>query len=217
MTFEAHTPAPALNSTTPGTQASPGGRPAALRRPGPTLGPLLRLLRALISIPPPTVAVALQGRTWGRRLLSWRFHRPGRRPELVVVLQPLDQHHLHVVGLGPQRLPSSSAGSPDYAARLRHASIRRATSDPGPASAPASGVVYHDIMVLVHCRLGPYRPRLRLQHHGFGPTAFRRVIYSGASYHTTPTRACSLAHTHLLPHTLPRSSLETVPLFRSPL
>jgi hypothetical protein len=47
MTFEAHTPASALYSTTPLTQASPGGRhPAA----PPT---------TFISIPPPTVAVAL--------------------------------------------------------------------------------------------------------------------------------------------------------------
>jgi hypothetical protein len=55
MAFEATTPASALYSTTPGTQASPGGRPLALRRPGPSLGPLLRLL---VSIPPLTAVVA---------------------------------------------------------------------------------------------------------------------------------------------------------------
>jgi hypothetical protein len=43
----------------------------------------------------------------------------GGGAELAVVLQPVDRHHLHVVGSGPQRLPSSDAGtdSPDYAAR----------------------------------------------------------------------------------------------------
>jgi hypothetical protein len=55
--------------------------------------------------PPP------QGRTWGQRLLSWRFHRPRWQLELVVVLQPLDRHHLHVAGSSPQHLPSSGAGA----------------------------------------------------------------------------------------------------------
>jgi hypothetical protein len=89
---------------------------------------------------------------------------------LAVVLQPLDRHHLHVSGLGPQRLPSSgaSAGSPDYAARLQHASIRCATTDSGPSYE----TIYHDTMVLICCWLGPCRPRLRLQHHGVGSTTF---------------------------------------------
>jgi hypothetical protein len=109
---------------------------------------------------------------------------------LAVVLQPLDRHHLHVAGPGPQHFPSSGAGagSPDYAAHQWHASIWRATSDPAPA--PAFGAVYHDTMVPVRCRLGPYRLRLRLrlQHHGFGPTAFRlghrlRCLLSHHPYH----------------------------------
>ena len=78
---------------------------------------------------------------------------------MVVVLQPLDRHQpklvvvLHVAGSGPQRLSSSDASvsSPDYAARLLHASIRRVTSDSGPTSAPAYGTIYHNTMVLVRC------------------------------------------------------------------
>jgi hypothetical protein len=105
MTHEAPTPAPALYSTTLGARdlrsapycvsSGPSSTVHHRRRPSPP-----------------------QGRTWGRRLLSWRSHRPGGA-ELAVVLQPVDRHHLHVVGSGPQRLPSSGAGtdSPDYAAR----------------------------------------------------------------------------------------------------
>jgi hypothetical protein len=58
MTFEAPTPAPAFYSTTPRARRLPGGSLPALRRPGPTLGPLLHLLRPLVNIPPPMAVVA---------------------------------------------------------------------------------------------------------------------------------------------------------------
>jgi hypothetical protein len=103
----------------------------------------------------------------------------------------------------PQRLPSSGTGvgSPDYTARLRHASIRRAPTDPGPR---------------LSSRLWDRLPR----HHG--PCSLQVGTLPPSLLHTTPWRwphrlligsstpvhpitplppeACSLAHTHL-PHT----------------
>jgi hypothetical protein len=161
----------------------------------------------------------LQGRTWGRRLLSWRFHRPGRRPELVVVLQPLDRHHLHVVGSGPNAsrppVPAPALlttlhayGMPPYGvppptpARLSSRLRGRLPRHHGPRSVPAG-------------TLPPSPPPI-------APWLWPHRLPTGSSTPVPPItppppRACSLAHTHLLPHTLPRSSLETVPLFRSPL
>jgi hypothetical protein len=98
-----------------------------------------------------------QGRTWGWQLQPWRFHQPGWQPELAIILQPLDRHHLHVDGSGPQYLPPSSTGSLDDA--TLH-----------PASTPAYGDPHHDTLVPVRWRLGPNLSRRRLQHDGVGST-----------------------------------------------
>jgi hypothetical protein len=145
MTIEATTPAPALYSATPGAQASSGGQ--APRAPS-TWTPA-RTPTASPSAPRQHSTTddgrgPLKGRRGGGGS-SWRFHRPGWRPGLTVVLQPQDRHHIHVAGLGPQCLPSAGAGtgSHDYAtlrhtsaARLWHTTVRRDHTDPGPL-APA--------------------------------------------------------------------------------
>jgi hypothetical protein len=93
LTHDAPTLAVVLYSTIPSAQVSPRGQPP----PPPRVrsyfssGPLSTFHHRWQSSPP-------QGRTWGRRPLSWRSHRPRGRSELVVVLQPLDRHHLHVAG-----------------------------------------------------------------------------------------------------------------------
>jgi hypothetical protein len=53
--------------------------------------------------------------TWGWQLHPWRFHRLGWQQGLAIILQPLDCHHFHVAGSGPQCFPSSNAcaGSPN--------------------------------------------------------------------------------------------------------
>jgi hypothetical protein len=58
MTFEAPTQASALYSTTPGTQASPGGQAPHDPSIETPARPFLWLLWPLVSIPPPTVVVA---------------------------------------------------------------------------------------------------------------------------------------------------------------
>jgi hypothetical protein len=104
MTHDAPTLAVVLYSTIPSAQVSPRGQPPppparapstrTHARPPPSyfsFGPLSTFHHRWQSSPP-------QGRTWGRRPLSWRSHRPRGRSELVIVLQPLDRHHLHVAG-----------------------------------------------------------------------------------------------------------------------
>jgi hypothetical protein len=204
MTFEAHTPAPALNSTTPSTHASPGGRPPALRRPA--LGPLLRLLRALVSIPPPTVAVAPARADVGATAPlvevppAGAAARVGRRS---TTLGPAPSPCGRV---RPQRLPSSGAGagSPDYAARLRHASIRRATSDPGPPQLPPPGPSTTTSWSSFGAGWDPTALASAYSTMALAPPPSDWVIDSGASYHTTPTTGM-LSRSHPPPPTHPTS------------
>jgi hypothetical protein len=225
MAFEAPTPASALYNT-PSTQASPGGQPPPRSvdrdpRSTPSCGSY-GSSSAFQHRRRPSLS---QGRTWGRRTLSWRFHWLVWRPELSVVLQPLDRHHLHVAGSGPPRLLSSDVGacSPDDAslrhtpaACLRHAAVRRAFDDHNPACALAYGDPPP--------HLGPHSLAAGTRPPLPPPTAPWRWLYhllTGPStlvHPTTPSppQACYLTPTHPLPHILPRSSLETVPLYRSP-
>jgi hypothetical protein len=53
---------------------------------------------------------------------------------------------------------------------LRHTSIRRASDDPGSASAPASGYPHHDSLVPASWSLGPASLATAYKHHGVGPT-----------------------------------------------
>jgi hypothetical protein len=82
-----------------------------------------------------------QGRPWGWRTLSWWSLRPGWRPRVVVLLQPLERDHRHVAGPGTECIPPPGAGPPDCTS-LRHApdaSLRCARRAPGSARAPAPG------------------------------------------------------------------------------
>jgi hypothetical protein len=66
---------------------------------------------------------------------------------------------------------------------------------------PDLGLAYHNTMVLIQCRLGPYRPRRRMQHHSVGPTAFRlgHRLWCILSHHSHHRHALSLTPT--FPHT----------------
>jgi hypothetical protein len=87
-------------------------RCAAACPPLPTLPAAPRTCPRCRPLPPP------QGRSWGRQFLAQRYHQPGRRPELVVFLQPLDRYHLHVVGSDSRCLSPSGSGPPDDATCL---------------------------------------------------------------------------------------------------
>jgi len=113
-----------------------------------------------------------QGRPWERRLLSWWSLRPGWRPRVAVILQPLDRDHRHVAGPGTECLPSLGTGAP-HCTSLRHASdasLQCASRAPGSASAPAPGAPPLDALVPAGWRLGQRLPRCCLQHHGDDPT-----------------------------------------------
>jgi hypothetical protein len=115
ITHEAPTLVSALYNATTGAHATPGGQPPRILSTPPPRPPPLFHHRWRS---PPT-----QGRLWGRRFLTRRYHRTGRRPELAIVLQPLDRHHLHVAGSDPRCLSTSDAGSPDHDACLRRATV----------------------------------------------------------------------------------------------
>jgi hypothetical protein len=121
---------------------------------------------------------------------------------MAVLLQPLDRDHRHVAGPGTECLPSLCVGPPDCTA-LRHAPdtslwcARRASVS---ARTPAPGDPHLDDFVPAGWRLGQRLPRCCLQHHGDDPSPSDWVIDSGASYHTTPRQARSLALTPLPSH-----------------
>jgi hypothetical protein len=58
---------------------------------------------------------SLQGRPRWWWLHPWWSFRSGWRPDVAIILQPLDQDQFHVTGSGPECLPSFGVGSPDYA------------------------------------------------------------------------------------------------------
>jgi hypothetical protein len=214
MAFEAPTPAPVLYSTTPGTQASPGGGgggpPRSIDRDPRSVshcgsyGPSSAFHH--LRCPSPT-----QGRTWGRRLLSWRFHRPGWRPELAVVLQPLDRHHLHVAGSSPQRLPSSGAGAallttPSYCTPTLPAygmpSYDVPPTTPTPPALPPTGTPTPTPGSPFAGGWDPASFAAAYNTMALAPSSSDWVIDSGASYHVTPTTGM-LSHSHPSPSTHP--------------
>jgi hypothetical protein len=147
-----------------------------------------------------------QGRSWGWQFLVRRYHRPGRRPTLAIILQPLDRHHLHVVGSDSRCLsPSGSGvGPPDHATCLRRATIWCATDDPDTTSALAYGAIHHNTMLPVCRRLDANALAAAYSTMALAPPSSDWVIDSGASYHTTPTTGM-LSHSHPPPSTHPTS------------
>jgi hypothetical protein len=152
-----------------------------------------------------------QGRTWGRRLLSWRFHRPGWRPELAVVLQPLDRHHLHVAGSSPQRLPSSGAGAallttPSYCTPTLPAygmpSYDVPPTTPTPPALPPTGTPTPTPGSPFAGGWDPASFAAAYNTMALAPSSSDWVIDSGASYHVTPTTGM-LSHSHPSPSTHP--------------
>jgi hypothetical protein len=116
-----------------------------------------------------------QGRPWGWWPLSWWSLRPGWRPRVAVLLQPLDRDHRHVAGPGTKCLPSPGASPPDCTS-LRHApdaSLRHACHAPGSARAPAPGDPHLDDLVPTGWRVGQRLPRCFFQHHGDDPSLLR--------------------------------------------
>jgi hypothetical protein len=113
-----------------------------------------------------------QGRPWRWRLLSWWSLRPGWRPRVAVILQPLDRDHRHVAGPGTECLPSSGACTPDCTS-LRHASLWCTRRAPGSVRAPVPGDPHLDALVPADRWLGQRIPRCCLQHHGDDPTPLR--------------------------------------------
>jgi hypothetical protein len=150
-----------------------------------------------------------QGRTWGWQLHPWRFHRLGWQQGLAVILQPLDRHHLHVAGSGPQCLPSSNdcAGSPNCAPYSTPSS--RAYGLP-PYGVPPTTPTLPQLPPTGTPTMTPWSPFAR----GWDPASLAAeyntmvlappssnwVIDSSASYHTTPT-AGMLSRSHPPPST----------------
>jgi hypothetical protein len=159
------------------------------------------------------------------QLRGWRLHpslslRPGWRPGVAVILQPLDRDHLHVARSGPECLSSSVAGPSDSASlrRASDASLRRAIDDSGSTLAPAAGDPHLDALVPAGWRMGLCLPRRRLQHHGDDPPPPLRLCHRLRCilpHHPHCRHALSLSSLPFISSLLDRL-LETVPLCWSP-
>jgi hypothetical protein len=176
------------HSTTPPpvSRRLPGDRPPALRLPGPPLAPYHNPLTRLHHHQRPSPS---QGRSWGWRLLTRRYHRSGRQPKLSVLLQPLDRHHLHVSGSDSRcASPSGSGtGSPDHTPLLQPTGPSTTT----PWS-PLAGGWDTNALVAAYNTMALASP------------SSDWVIDSGASYHTTPTTDM-LSYSHPPPSSHPTS------------
>lgn len=131
---------------------------------------------------------------------------------MAVVLQPLDRVHLHVAAPGTGCLPalSSNPGPPDGV------SLRRATNDSGSTLAPAYRDPHPDTLVPQAGGWNSASLAAAFSAMAMTPPPSDWVVDSGASYHTTYT-ASTLSRSHpTIPPIPPRSSLEMVPLSRSP-
>jgi hypothetical protein len=226
ITIEAPTPVPTLYSVTPGAQASSGGQaPPALRQPPPPprlapchgpCGPSSGFHRRQRSSPP-------QGRAWGGSSTRGGSTSRGGGQGWTSFHNPW----IGTISMWPNQAPSAS-------------------HHPAPALLTASPTAHLRRLPTTCLHMAcPRQPRPRfssrlrgpLPRHS-GPRSLEARTQPLSPLHTTPWRwlyqlltrsstpvhpttppppkACYLAHTHLLPHTLPRSFLETVPLFRSP-
>ena len=149
-----------------------GARPPGLRRPGLPPAPSCRPGGPSSDFYDRRGSSLPQGRPWERRLLSWWSLRPGWRPRVAVILQPLDRDHRHVAGPGTEYPPSPGASPPDYTS-LRRTSLWCSRRAPGSAPAPAPGDPHLDALVPAGRWLGQRLPCCCLQHHGDDPTPLR--------------------------------------------
>jgi hypothetical protein len=200
----------------------PGDKPPALCLPGPPhdpcRGPSSGVHRRRRPSPP-------QGRTWGQQLLSSRFHRPGCGQGWSSFYNPWTS----TISMWPGQAPSASRPSAPAPALLTMppygAPLLPAYGMP-PYSVHSTTPVPPHLPPIGKSTTTPWSPFTG----GWDPASLATAYNTMALAHhpltgssplvhpitQLPPHACYLAHTHLPPPTLPRSSLETVPLFQSP-
>jgi hypothetical protein len=224
MTIEAPSPAPAFYSATTGTQASSGGQaPRTSSTGAPTRPPALPL-RPLVRPPTPTAAVA------------------PAKAGVGVAAPPVEVPPTGVAARASRR-STTPRPAPSPCGRVRPSASRPPAPMPALLTMPPYGAPSSIAYGMPPYSVPPTTPtppqlvppgitttpwstlaggwdqaslRRRLQHHGMAPPSL--IGSSTPVFPTTPPplQACYLALTHPIPPTPPRSSLETVPLCRSP-